>query len=144
MLKEGWESIDLFGEVLEGADPVPRLHHQGANPALLDRYWDKLSQDVVQEEEEDDVQGHKREGGGCQVPEEPLTEGSEVGGGADWSPPKGAHLGLELVPLVIAPGDNMALTQSSFTHVTTNTWAYSQVFGFFKFSLNRPLGRFSQ
>ena len=29
-------------------------------------------------------------------------------------------------------GDNKASTQSSFTHVTTNTWAHSEVFGFFR------------
>ena len=34
--------------------------------------------------------------------------------------------------LCIGGGDNRASTQSSFTHVTTNTWAHSEVFGFFR------------
>ena len=35
-------------------------------------------------------------------------------------------------PIIRGGGDNRASTQSSFTHVTTNTWAHSEVFGFFR------------
>ena len=38
---------------------------------------------------------------------------------------------LSVISLV-GSGDNRASMQSSFTHVTTNTWAHSQVFGFFR------------
>ena len=34
---------------------------------------------------------------------------------------------------IVASSDNRASTQSRFTHVTTNTWARSKVFGFFRF-----------
>ena len=37
----------------------------------------------------------------------------------------------------VGSGDNRASTQSSFTHVTTNTWAHSQVFGFFRKKFRR-------
>ena len=29
VLEQGWSSINIFGEVLEGADPCPRLHQLG-------------------------------------------------------------------------------------------------------------------
>ena len=34
--------------------------------------------------------------------------------------------------IVADGGDNRATTQSSFTNITTNTWAHSQMFGFFR------------
>ena len=33
VLEQKWSAIDLFGEILEGADPSPRLHLLGVNPA---------------------------------------------------------------------------------------------------------------
>ena len=35
-----------------------------------------------------------------------------------------------LTPPLVGAGDNRALTQSSFTHGNTKTWAFSKVFGF--------------
>ena len=34
--------------------------------------------------------------------------------------------------VTVGSGDNRASTQLSFTHVTSNTWAHSEVFGFFR------------
>ena len=87
LLTEGWESIDLFGEVLTGADPVPRLLHLGANPTSLDRYWDELYQDQVSEgeEEEDNQEGGGGDGGGGgggRPPDETLDGGPVAGGTA--------------------------------------------------------------
>ena len=39
-------------------------------------------------------------------------------------------------PVYLGSGDNRALTQSSFTHVTTNTWPHSEVFGVFQKKLS--------
>ena len=36
VLEQGWSSLDLFAEVIEGADPIPRLHQLGVNPADID------------------------------------------------------------------------------------------------------------
>ena len=38
--------------------------------------------------------------------------------------------------LLVGSDDNRASTQSSFTHVTTNTWAYSQYLDFSDFFLD--------
>ena len=35
-------------------------------------------------------------------------------------------------PIAVGRGDNRAVTELSFAHVTNKTWAYSGVFGFFR------------
>ena len=37
-----------------------------------------------------------------------------------------------LMSLKVGRGDNRAVTELGFAHVTTKTWAYSRVFGFFR------------
>ena len=75
LITDGWGSVDLFGEVLKGADPVPRLLQLGQDPARLDRYWDEVSQGL---EQQDEGEEEAQEGEG-QVPDEPQV-GGEGGG----------------------------------------------------------------
>ena len=66
MLEQGWSAIDLFAEVLEGADPVPRLHQLGMSPAEIDQSYEKVSCEERGEDEKVDEEDHHKDGG--QVP----------------------------------------------------------------------------
>ena len=42
VLEQGWSAIDLFAELIEGADPSPRLHQLGVNPAEVNQSYDEF------------------------------------------------------------------------------------------------------
>ena len=67
LLEEGWSSIDLFGEYLEGADPVPRLHQLGTSPYEVDLSYEEAGWDG-QEEEGHEEGSEDLYGEGVQVP----------------------------------------------------------------------------
>ena len=53
VLEQGWSARDLFGEILEGADPSPRLHLLGVNPAEVDQSYDEVDGEGRDDCEED-------------------------------------------------------------------------------------------
>ena len=72
VLEQGWSSFDLFGEVLEGANPSPRLHQLGTSPAEVDQCFEEVEGEERDEEEHEDYN-------------EDLQEGVEqVPGGEGW------------------------------------------------------------
>ena len=65
ILEQGWSAIDLFGEILEGADPCPRLHQLGVNQAEIDQSYDEAEGEERDEGAEDGEEDHVERG---QVP----------------------------------------------------------------------------
>ena len=75
VLEQGWSAIDLFSEILEGADPSPRLHLLGVNPAEVDQSYDEVDGEERDDGEEDGDEDHGDQG---QLPGGGLGEDSSL------------------------------------------------------------------
>ena len=71
ILEQGWSSIYLFGEILEGADPMPRLHQLGMSPAEVNQSYEEA--DCEGRDEDEHEEGR----------EDPFGEGGPVPGGRE-------------------------------------------------------------
>ena len=87
ILEQGWSSIYLFGEILEGADPMPRLHQLGMSPAEVNQSYEEA--DCEGRDEDEHEEGR----------EDPFGEGGLVPGGREVdsapallpAPPEAGH-----------------------------------------------------
>ena len=77
VLEQGWSSIDLFGEVLEGVNPIPRLHQLGTSPAEVDQSYEEADGEDRDEEEHEDGDEDLHDGDG-QVPGGGLVDGDAL------------------------------------------------------------------
>ena len=100
VLEQQWSSIDLFGEVLEGADPIPRLHQLGTSPAEVDQCFEEVEEEERDDEEYEDYEedlpddteqvpggeGAVDDSGALQPADPGAGHFSQGGGAPAWSP----------------------------------------------------------
>ena len=100
VLEQGWLAIDLFAEVIEGADPSPRLNLLGVNPAEVDQSYDEADGEERDDGEEsvDEDHGDQDQGPGGGMEEDPSLAPVDPGSGQFRSPNSNENSGVTVDP----------------------------------------------